>query len=928
MTVFKRMQFGLILGTTSAAILAAGALADDAAQVFDAPWIGYDTAVYPEGLWPHSATVGDFNGDGFPDLAASAWGGTAYLSVLINNGKGGYFPAEQYPLDLEAMDLVSGDFDNDGDIDIVVAETGRFFEGLFVSYWRNDGEGGFARHGLYATGDDGPSGITAADFDDDGFLDVAVAHDEYIESDNSFAVLRNTGGTGFATGQVYEISAGTHDIDSGDMNGDGRPDIAVAHRSNRWTYARNDGDGFVEVAAIPGIQAGSIPTQPTVHIGDVDNDGNNDVIFSNRDTGGVGDGAIGLWRNDGEGGFPNAEELSLITPLDNNTGGGTHATIADVTHDGWPDILVSNGYWFLLEGDGEGGFLPARLFHAGDARDADPSMDIEVPDVDLDGDLDVVIVANGSLEACVYLNPGQGQFVQPTPIPMADPIYAPAFPRDIEVADVDNDGDLDLVSGYRSDFSDRHALTVRRNNGDGTFGPIEEYLEPVYPADLVVRDMDGDGNLDIVYVNANGRFHLRKNDGAGNFDTRLGRHAFSSHADNMQIDAIDVDHDGDLDVTANTGFSLRVSPNLGDDTYGAPYDAADFESGLASNYMFGDFNEDGLIDLFSDAGAQGYPAISFGTGNGFFGPPNTVATGRDVQAMDAGDLDGDGNLDLVSFYNLDEKGLGVRRGRGAGNFFLVQKFPGAYYWGDHTSTLDLADFDGDGILDAVTTSFGAQDFSFWKGRGDGTFDADVRVGVGWAAHDIEPGDFDGDGVLDAAVICQVDNGRWWYPGVIIIKGQGEPSEGIPADLADLQVATGVLLEGGLPELESSDDASVHTRSGFGQTFIDLHNVDLRIMAQTDVANPTALDITVESRIDEPAGNSGIRLRNWTTGEFDQVGAHAVGETDQIVTIDGIDAADYVNETGQIEISIKQTVFVPIFAFTFESFFDQVEVVIR
>ena len=85
----------------------------------------------------------------------------------------------------------------------------------------------------------------------------------------------------------------------------------------------------------------------------------------------------------------------------------------------------------------------------------------------------------------MYLNPGHGEFVQPTPLPMADPIYAPAFPRPLRVDDIDDDGDLDLVSGYRSDFSNRHALTVRRNNGDGTFAAIEEYLEQTYPLNRV-----------------------------------------------------------------------------------------------------------------------------------------------------------------------------------------------------------------------------------------------------------------------------------------------------------------------------------------------------------------------------------------------------------------------------------------------------------
>ncbi len=118
-------------------------------RFFDAPWIGYDTAVYPEGLWPYASVVADFNGDGVPDVAASAWGGTPWFSVLIGDGLGGFEPPNLYPLQLEAQDLVAEDFDRDGDIDLAIAESGRRWEGLFVSLWYNDGSGGFFSVGVF-----------------------------------------------------------------------------------------------------------------------------------------------------------------------------------------------------------------------------------------------------------------------------------------------------------------------------------------------------------------------------------------------------------------------------------------------------------------------------------------------------------------------------------------------------------------------------------------------------------------------------------------------------------------------------------------------------------------------------------------------------------------------------------------------------------
>ena len=729
-----------------------------AQEQFDVPWIGYDTAVYPEGLWPYSSEMADFDGDGNTDLASVSWGGSAWLSILFSDGQGHFLPPVLHPLQSESQDLVARDFDNDGDVDIAIAESGRFWEGIFVSLWSNNGQGEFNLAGYFLTGDDGPSGITAADFNQDGWMDVAVAHDDYITRDNSIAVMFNNQSGGFDTGVVYQIATGTNDLHSGDLDGDGDADIVVAHETNIWTRLRNDNGRFQNLGTTDGITVGSIPEDPTIHIADVDLDGDADVMFSNIDSGGFGFGAIGLWRNDGSGNFGASETISLLTDLDDFVSGGTSINVADVTQDEWPDLLVCNGYWYLIEGDGFGGFLEPRLFHAGDG-----SIDSDVADMNGDGVPDVVITAYGSISACVYQNPGLGSFVQPTPIPMADPQLAPAFPTRLRVDDIDEDGDLDLVTAYRSDFSEQHGITVRKNNGDGTFGPIEEYLESTYVLDLQLADVDADGHEDLVYVLSNSRFYLRMNDGSGNFGPSLGKHTFSGVITQLEIE--DIDNDGKLDIVVD---GLGVSRNLGNLNFEPPN-----YTGCGAFFEFfdlADFDNDGILDLLSSSGAQSYPAFSFGDGLGNFGDCFTIPTGRDASGFDTADLDGDGNLDFVSYFNLDEKGLAVRRGRGDGNFFPGEKYPGAYYLGDHTSTVDLADFNEDGILDAITSSFGGQDFSYWQGLGNGSFLQDVRYGVGWNAFDIEPGDYNGDGTLDVAVICRVDSGRWWYPGVVIVQG--------------------------------------------------------------------------------------------------------------------------------------------------------------
>lgn len=898
---------------------ASAAHADVNERFFDAPWIGYDTAVYPEGINPWSSRTADFNSDGFPDLATVSWNGTGYLSILMNDGKGGYEPPVTHELLLESLDLAVADFDGDGDIDIVTSDTGRFWEGISVSLWENDGSGSFSFTAWFDMGNNGPSGITAADFDGDGDVDVATANDEYIECNNTVSVLFNNGNGLFQNATVYSIDSCTRDITSGDLDGDGDPDLVVGHESNRFTVLWNDEGDFEADPSRTGVSVGSIPELPTVHLSDFDLDGDLDIFFSNRDTGGVGSGGLGFFENNGDGTFGSGQLISFEV----YTTGAVDIFTADVTGDGWPDALAATeatSNWFLIPGDGAGGFGTPRRLRAGQSP-----ISMQAPDFDLDGDLDVVVVARDSLEACVYLNPGDGGFIQPDVIDMVSSSISPAFTTNLESIDVDNDGDLDLAVGYRSDFEESFGISVRRNNGEGTFAEAELYEEATYAQFVRLRDINGNGLPDIIWIDSNSRLNTRLNQGDGTFGPRNGSHTISS---GDYLDLWDVDDDGDLDAVVGSFFSVAILMNNGNGTFATPI-FHDIDGGTESIGM-GDFDEDGNLDLLTPSGAQGYPQISFGNGDGTFGEPNTVPTGRDVHAFAVGHIDHDGDLDFGAVYNLDETGLSVRRGRGDGNFFLNENFHGSYDEADHTSSLKLADVDGDGNLDAMTATFGAQDFSFWKGNGDGTFQRVVRYGVAQRAYDIAFGDYDGDGLGDAAITTQTVHGSWSYPAVVILKGiDPSDSDAIEAPLTDLEIVKGSVLDGGVAELEHSDDATVHTRSEPGLFASEPNVMEMIIGAETDIDPAAVIDLSIESRINHPVGTATIAIRNWSTNQFEQVGQYDIGTSETVETFNDIDATDSVRDAdGRIEVSVKHVVIATFTASGFDSFFDHVELTVE
>jgi V8-like Glu-specific endopeptidase len=145
------------------------------------------------------------------------------------------------------------------------------------------------------------------------------------------------------------------------------------------------------------------------------------------------------------------------------------------------------------------------------------------------------------------------------------------------------------------------------------------------------------------------------------------------------------------------------------------------------------------------------------------------------------------------------------------------------------------------------------------------------------------------------------------------------------EITGIDVTTGTLLGGGLAELALSDDVYVHTRSGFGNTFIELHKMDLVVEAATSVASPSSIDLSFESRVDTSAGTARVSLRDWGTGQYTQVGQFALGSTDAVAAISNVPAVDYVSGAGGIDMRVQHLVFVPIFAYRFESFIDVIRI---
>ena len=289
---------------------------------------------YAVGDFPQNIIADDFNGDGHLDLAIANWGSTigqGSISILLGNGDGTFQSDVEYPVGVVKYGLVAGDFNGDGKLDIAVASgtpTPSVTETAVATLLGN-GNGTF--RSLTQTSIDGSSnaahGITAADFNHDGKLDLAFT--DY--SSFVYVALGNGNGT-FATPVSYVVPWEPSAIATADFNRDGNLDLAVAQQnSGTGSYVsimtgKDDGTFNANVPYLTGAFPNSIA------IADFNSDGKLDIATAN-----VNGASASVLAGKGDGTFANHRDfVTTAYPLGVAAG--------DFNGDGSADLVTANGY--------------------------------------------------------------------------------------------------------------------------------------------------------------------------------------------------------------------------------------------------------------------------------------------------------------------------------------------------------------------------------------------------------------------------------------------------------------------------------------------------------------------------------------------------------------------------------------------------------
>ncbi len=738
------------------------------------------------------------------------------LRNISTNGSidaGSFAPKVDFTVDAEPVFVSTGDIDGDGKPEIAILTLGS----NFVTILRNTSTSGnisassFASKVEFATGNQ-PFSLAFGDLDGDGKTDMAVANNTL----NSVSIFRNTSTIGTINGNSFsarvDFSTGNNSnpisIAIGDLNGDGKPDMVVANTTtnNISIFQNSVVAGFFNAGSfLPRIDISTGASAWSVALGDLDRDGKLDIAVANDNN------MVSVFRNINNLGaiFPNSFE-----PKVDFSAGGRGLAIGDLTGDGKPELVSVNAglrIVSVLTNNAVSGSISSSSFsNKVDFTTGEGPFSTAIGDLDGDSKPDLVIGYNNSTNLISVL-----RNLDPPPAPPTITSFTQNVKPGDQVSIVGTNFNTTAannivffgatratVTAITTGFS-TSVLTVTVPTG-ATYGPISvlntgngltayslSNFNPIYspaktsittrdfapkvdfasgsnPFSVVIGDFDGDGKPDMAVASSitNSFVSVYRNTsttGSINTGSFANKIDFSTGSSPYVLSMGDLDGDGKPDLAiANTADAtisvLRNTSTIGSISFAA---RVNFPTGTGPySVAIGDLDGDGKPDLavanFSSNTVSIFRNNST-LGSISFSAKVDFTTGTNPRSISIGDLDGDGKPDLA-VANITSNNVSVFRNtstRGsidAGSFAAKVDFT----TGDAVS-VTIGDLDGDGKSDLVVANYISNSISLLRNTansgsiGPSSFAAKVDFETGTLPYLVSLGDFDGDGKPDLAV---------------------------------------------------------------------------------------------------------------------------------------------------------------------------------
>jgi hypothetical protein len=558
----------------------------------------------------------------------------------------------------------------------------------------------------------------------------------------------------------------------------------------------------------PGFQQGAVftsgvspddPKNTEVSLSaDVNKDGLPDVVNVQLD------GTLNVLLNPGKGKLGSMQVSSVNTSA-TSTRQLIYAQAVDLNGDGYPEIAAIDAHTsgiliFPNQKDGTFGNAVTQQINFNSGSVFGTGGGIAFGDFDGDGTVDMAAfitlygysqqqLPQTAFELQVFPGKGDGTFGNPLPEQYTLlNAYATTQPGQIAVADLNNDGNLDIIfmiGGWDEADHPSGELWVSTlfGKGNGKFSNPSTDIPPKNKGataqidgngglvgGITVQDVDGDGNLDVLFANlADQNLYLSLGNGDGTFQDSEKTIMALGYPDYLGF--ADITGDGILDVISYGVGYTAVYPGLGKGAFGNPVNYVGVLSGLIEPAP-ADFDGDGKLDIAITDAATDMTAVQLQTASGTFAAsPVLSSTGESAglfQVVASGDFDGNGTPDVLALDYSHVWGMNaapnpdlvIGTNDGKGNFKYQIAIPGATLGSISDGYADVdeglvepvaADFNGDNISDILLN---ASDGSLWiaLSTGPDTFAApqQIQLSQTYACHfsRIDIGDVNGDGKKD------------------------------------------------------------------------------------------------------------------------------------------------------------------------------------